>query len=320
MADAPRRIIIDTDPGIDDALAILMAIASPEIRVEALTIAGGNCSVDKGVVNALSILELVGAEHIPVMCGLEVSSYSGSNVHGERGLGYAKLPVPSTLPSSQPAVDGLVECILKNPHEITIVAIAPLTNLASAIKQEPLITELVQEIVVMGGAFKTYGNNENRTAECNIYNNPYAAKVVFDSGMPITLVPLDVTRKAFLREDDVKNLRHIFSESPVVEFFNSATQSYFKFHSWYQEAKSCVLHDPLALSLVIQANLVQIERLVVDVELSDPLTLGRTIGDFSKMNGKTPNLNVALDVEAARFIDLFLERLTLIAANTEKRK
>jgi purine nucleosidase len=314
-----RKVIIDTDPGIDDALAILMAVASPEIQVEALTIAEGNCSVMQGAINALSILELVGANHIPVICGLEAWSplakhkLSGSSVHGEKGLGQAHLPTPYARHSHQTAAEALIEIIMKNPHEITIVAIAPLTNLAAAIRQEPRITELVKEVFVMGGAFKTYGNNENRTAECNIYNNPYAAKVVFDSGMPITLVPLDVTRKALLTEDDVKNLRSTYSNSPIVDFFNRATQSYFKIHPWHKEAKSCVLHDPLTLSLAIQPSIVHTERLPVDVEVSDEYTLGRTIGDFSEAPEKAPNLNVALGVDSSKFINLFVERLTMLA-------
>ncbi len=322
----PRRIIIDTDPGIDDALAILIAIASPELHIEALTITGGNCRVDQGVINALKILELVGAKDIPVMRGLNpplllpTARYSGSDVHGGRGLGHAELPPPSTLPSNQPAVDGLIEWILNNPHEISIIAMGPLTNLAMAIQQEPRITQLVQEVVVMGGAFKTDGNNRTRTAECNIYNDPHAAKIVFDSGMPITVVPLDVTRKALLTKKDVTELRVKFRDSPVVRFFNRATQSYFKFHPGRRDVKTCVLHDPLALSLTIQPNLVRTERSAVDVELSDPLTLGRTIADFSQMTRKPPNLSVALEVDAARFIDLFVDRLTQAAANAENWK
>lgn len=319
----PRRIIIDADPGIDDSLAILMAIASPELRIEALTIAGGNCSVDQGVINALSILELVGAENIPVMRGLNpphllpTDSYSGSDVHGVKGLGHAGLPSPSTLPSSHSAVDGLIEWILNNPNEITIVAVAPLTNLAMAIQKEPRITQLVQEVVVMGGAFKTDGNNRTKTAECNIYNDPYAAKIVFNSGMPITLVPLDVTRQALLAEKDVTELRIRFGDSPVVNFFNRATQSYFKFRPSRRDVKTCVLHDPLALSLIIQPNLVRTERLAVDVELFDPLTLGRTITDFSQMTKKTPNLNVVIEIDVDRFMDLFIDRLTLSAAKVK---
>jgi purine nucleosidase len=312
-----NRIIIDTDPGIDDALAILLAISSPELEVEALSVVGGNCSADQGVINALSILDLAGVSNIPVMKGLDITPFSdmheasGSSVHGKDGLGHAVLPKPSKMPSEIFAVDGLIQCILENPYEITVVALAPLTNLAAALQKEPHIVKLVKEVIIMGGAFNTHGNNENRVAECNIYNDPLAAKAIFDSGMPITLVPLDVTRKALLNEIHILEMRDLLKGSPFIEFFNAAIQSYFKFHSWDEESKSCVLHDPLAMALTINRDLVKTTDLMVNVELSNLDLLGKTIGTWPRMSAETSNhIKVALDVRSTEFIELFVRRLT----------
>ena len=159
----PKRIIFDTDPGIDDACAILLALASPEISLEGLSVVHGNCSVEQAAINALSVLELAKANHIPVAKGCELPlvqpSLLAPETHGSTGLGYAKLPEPRTAPISQHGIDFLIEKIMASPGEITLVAIGPLTNVALAIRQEPRLVGAIKELIIMGGALRHEGNN-----------------------------------------------------------------------------------------------------------------------------------------------------------------
>jgi purine nucleosidase len=174
----PKRIIIDTDPGVDDALAFLLALASPEIKLEALTTTQGNVTVDKATRNALSVLELAHASHIPVAAGsiypLVQPLRASANVHGQSGIGNSKLPEPHTKPVPQHAVDYLIERILAEPNEISIFPIAPLTNIAMAIRKEPTFAKAVRELVIMGGAIQE-GGNMSPLAEFNIFVDPHAA-------------------------------------------------------------------------------------------------------------------------------------------------
>ena len=192
----PRRIIFDTDPGIDDACAILLAMASPELAVEGLSIVHGNCSLEQATINALEILELANATHIPVAKGCELPlvqpSLLAPETHGDTGLGYAKLLIPRIKPIDQHGVDFLIEQIMKSPGEITLLAIGPLTNVALAIRQEPRVVEALKEIIIMGGALR-YEGNTTALAEFNTYVDPHAAHIVYHANIPTMLVPLDVT-------------------------------------------------------------------------------------------------------------------------------
>src|SRR5512144_2605775 len=207
-----QRIIIDTDPGVDDSLTFLLALASPEIKLEALTTTQGNVTVDKATRNALSVLELGHASHVPVARGSELPLVqplrASDYVHGESGIGNSKLPEPKTNPVSRHAVDYLIERVLAEPNEISIFPIAPLTNIAMAIRKEPRFARSVQELVIMGGAILEHGNITPQ-AEFNIYVDPHAAHIVFHSGIPITLIPLDVTHKCLLRQKHVDRLMEI---------------------------------------------------------------------------------------------------------------
>jgi len=191
-----KRILIDTDPGIDDSLAILLALASPEVQIEGITTIHGNCSVDQATINALSILELANSHGITVAKGFPIPlvqpSLLAAETHGDAGLGYAKLPEPRGRPKFQHASDFLIEKIMSNPGELTLVAIGPLTNVAFAIRKEPRIVEALKEVIVMGGTIR-YPGNASPLAEYNVFVDPHAAHMVYHSGMPITLVPLDVT-------------------------------------------------------------------------------------------------------------------------------
>lgn len=309
-----QRIIIDTDPGIDDALAILLALASPELHLEALTVTIGNCTTAQGVVNALSMLELAGASHVPVAPGLDrpllQPLLTAPETHGNTGLGYAQLPPPHRQPSNQHAVDLLIERIMAAPGEITVVAVAPLTNLALAIRREPRLAEAIGQVIIMGGAIRHEGNT-TPLAEFNVYVDPHAAHIVYHSGLPITLVPLDVTYQCILTQADVDRLLAI--DSPITRFVADSTRFYMEFHDEYQDIQGCVINDPLALALTFAPELVETTPLHVTVDTHSPLSLGKTMADFYHMWSKPPNMQVALKVQPRHFIELFLERIEALA-------
>ena len=314
-----KRILIDTDPGIDDSLAILLALASPEISLEGLSVVHGNCSLEQATINSLSILELVDASHIPVARGCELPlvqpSLLAPETHGSTGLGYAKLPQPQTSSIRQHGSDFLIERILSNPGEITLVAIGPLTNIALAIRQEPRIVNALKELIIMGGAIRHEGNT-TALAEFNTYVDPHAAYIVYHAGIPTRLVPLDVSYQCVLTQPDVDRLLQI--DSPLTRFIADTTRFYMEFHDEYQSVEGCVINDPLALALTFAPELCTYQYLPVEVDIFSGASLGKTIADFYNYNKKTANMQVALGVRPREFIDLFLERIESLAKKTAK--
>jgi purine nucleosidase len=310
----PKKILFDTDPGIDDSCAILLAVASPELSLEGLSVVHGNCSLDQGTTNALSILELANASHIPVAKGCELPlvqpSLLAPETHGDTGLGYAKLPDPLSRPISQHAIDFLIDTVLAAPGEITLVAIAPLTNVALAIRKEPRIVEALKEIIIMGGAIRHEGNT-TALAEFNTYVDPHAAQIVYQAGIPTTLVPLDVTYQCILTPADVSRLQKI--NSPISKFVAGATRFYMEFHDEYQQIEGCVINDPLALALTFAPELCTYQELPVEVDLSGGISMGKTVADFYNYGKKPANMRVALSVRARDFIELFVSRIEKLA-------
>ena len=310
----PKRILFDTDPGIDDACAILLALASPELSLEGLSIVHGNCSVDQATVNALSVLELADAGHVPVARGCELPlvqpSLLAPETHGNTGLGYAQLPKPRARPIVQHGADFLIEKIMSSPGEITLVAIGPLTNVALAIRQEPRLVQAVREVIVMGGAIR-YEGNTTALAEFNTYVDPHAAHIVYHSGMPITLVPLDVTYQCVLTKADIQKMRRV--DSPVTKFVEDATRFYMEFHDEFQSIEGCVINDPLALALTFAPELCSYREMPVDVDISGGISMGKTIGDFYNYGKQPANMRVALGVKPREFMDLFVERILQLA-------
>jgi len=305
-----ERIIIDTDPGIDDALAILLALASPEIQLEGLTVVHGNCSLKQGTANALSLLEQARATRVPVAMGHELPlvqpSLLAPETHGNSGMGYVRFPPRQTEVIQQHAVDFIIEKIMASPGEITLVPIGPLTNIAAAIRREPRIVGAVKNVIIMGGAIRKEGNT-TPLAEFNTYVDPHAAHIVFHSGMPMTLVPLDVTYECILTPQDVNRLLKI--PSPISQLVADSTRFYMEFHDEYQKVEGCVINDPLALALVFAPELVDTEDLYVDVDISGGVSMGKTFADFYRMNKKPPNMKVALNVRPRDFLELFLTRI-----------
>ncbi|HNN11944.1 MAG TPA: nucleoside hydrolase [Anaerolineales bacterium] len=309
---SPKRIIIDTDPGVDDALTFLLALASPEIQLEALTTVQGNVSIEKATRNALSVLELAHASHIPVAQGcshplIKEPHKSGEVVHGSSGIGRSNLAAPKSVPLTSHAVDYLIERALAEPGELSIFPIGPLTNIALAIRKEPRFAKAVKELVIMGGAIRS-GGNVTPLAEFNIHEDPHAAHVVFNSGIPITLIPLDVTYKCLLTAEDVEHLNR--NESPIAKFVRDATADYMAFYKQYEGFDGCALHDPLTLATVIAPELLTLEEHYVDVDISGGVSTGKTYADFMKVSKRSANMKVALDVKGREFVELFLERIS----------
>jgi purine nucleosidase len=309
-----KRILIDTDPGIDDALAILLALASPELKLEGLSVVHGNCSAEQGTLNALSILELAKATHVPVARGCELPlvqpSLLAPETHGDTGLGYAKLPRPATRPTVQHGSDFLIEQIMSAPGEITLAAVGPLTNLAMAMRKEPRLIEAVKEIFIMGAAIRHEGNT-TPLAEFNAYVDPHAAHIVFHSGAPIILTPLDVTYDCILTETDVQRLQEI--DSPLSTFIADSTRFYMEFHDEHQKIKGCIINDALTIAVMFMPELCEYQDLYVDVDISGGVSMGNTFADFYNLTKQPANMKVALGVKARDFIGLFLARMENLA-------
>lgn len=312
--------MIDTDPGVDDALTILLAMASPEIHLEALAITQGNVTVEKGTRNALAVLELLNANGIPVAQGTSLPMVgpllASDRVHGISGLGEANLPEPKTKPVPQHAIDYLIERFLAEPGEISLFAIGPLTNIALAIRKEPRFAEAVKETVIMGGAIRE-GGNITPQAEFNIYCDPHAAHVVFHSGIPITLIPLDVTHKCMLYTEQIKQLS--VQDSPVSRFVTDATATYLNFTKSKTGVDGCALHDPLTLATAIAPELLTFEKHYVDVDISSSPSMGSTFADFYGNTGNPANMKIALDVRGKKFVDLFLQRMKTLGKTIQNQ-
>lgn len=299
------HIILDTDPGIDDALALFLALASPEVQLEAITTTHGTVDVDLTTRNALTLLELAGRTEIPVASGstrpLVRDRVSSEYVHGENGLGDAVLPELRTQPVRQHASDLLIERIQAFPGELTLVAIGPLTNLALALRRAPSIASQVLEVVIMGGALRVPGNI-TPAAEFNIYGDPHAAKVVLHAGWPIKLVSLDVTNTASVTHEQVQSLAT--NGSSITSFVEKMTRNYF------QKNGVLRLHDPLCLCAAYCSDFITWQSAYVDVELTGTLTQGETVAYFKQKPGiSAPNVQASVGVDANGFVTWAWERL-----------
>src|SRR6266498_256556 len=274
----PLRVILDTDPGIDDSLAILLALASPEIDLAAVGVTGGNCSLEDGVRNALNVLAVAGHTEKPVCAGIALPlirpPFTAPETHGDTGLGYARLPAAPIGPANEHAVDMIIREIMARPGEVTLVAVAPLTNVAVAIRKEPRIVQAVREVIIMGGALRADGNTTS-LAEFNFFVDPHAAHIVLHSGMPITLLPWDITRDVLLMQEDVDRLLKI--DSPISRFIADTTRFYMEFHLACFGYAGCSINDPAALALAFRPELPRTEPMYVDIELSSELTIGKTV-------------------------------------------
>ncbi|MFV9504766.1 MAG: nucleoside hydrolase [Oscillochloridaceae bacterium umkhey_bin13] len=309
-AATPLPVVLDTDPGIDDALAILLALASPEIDLRALSVVHGNCAFADTVTNALAVLQLGGAPTLPVAAGCDRPLLrplvTALDTHGGQGLGYATLPPSPVAPISEHAVDLLIREIMAAPGQVTLVAIGPLTNVALALRKEPRLAHAVRQCIVMGGALRADGNT-TPLGEFNVYADPHAAQIVFTSGMPITLMPWDMTKDVRMSQADVDRL--LARGGPIPQFVAAATRFYIEFHLKQFGWAGCSINDPAALALVWWPELARTRPLYVAVETCSPLTLGKTVGDFDGLTGEPPNLHLVEWFDSAEFVRRFLERI-----------
>src|SRR5690348_16241780 len=305
-----RRIILDTDPGIDDALALFLALSSPEVQLEAVTTVSGNVDVAFTTYNALTLLELAGRTDIPVARGCDRplirQPFNAAFVHGDNGLGGLQLPEPRIQPLAEHAIDVIIEKVMAAPKEITLVAIGPLTNIALALRQEPRIVEHVQEVVIMGGALLVPGN-DTPAAEFNIYVDPQAAHIVLHAGWPIRLVSLDVTTRTQMQREQIQDLAH--NESLVIQAIKQMLDYSFDVYGPAYGISGFQMHDPLCLAAAFQPDLITWAPVYVDVELHGTLTLGETVAYFNRPGVPPPNVLASLGVDADRFIQFFLARI-----------
>lgn len=303
------------DTGVDDAMAILLAVKSPELKVEAITTVSGNVHVDKTSENSLKVLEIAGMGDIPVAKGMERPLVrrleTGEAYHGKDGLGDTDLPPPRLGLHPKHAVELLIEKVMSYPGEITLIPTGPLTNVAKAFLREPRMIERIKGIILMGGAFAvtSYGHgNVGPVSEFNVWCDPEAARIVFRSGLPITAVGLDVTAdpSACLSEKYLRRFRSI--DTPIAKLIVKLSE--FRLGL----ARSIRLHDPLAVAVAIDGSLVKTKKYWVDVETKGEITRGETVADRRprwRWRDKVPNVDVCYGVDGERFLDLFTNRLTI---------
>ena len=303
-----RPIIIDTDPGQDDAVAILLALASPELDVLGLTAVAGNVPLPLTELNSRKICELAGKPETKVFAGasrpLVRKLVTAEYVHGKTGLDGPDLPEPSMALQDQHAVDFIVETALAG--EVTICALGPLTNIALALNRAPEIAKNIKEIVLMGGGLFE-GGNVTPAAEFNIYVDPHAADVVFRSGVPIVVMPLDLTHFALTSRERVEAFRAIGRPAAV------ATAELLDFFERYDAEKYGTdggpLHDPNVIAYLLKPELYKGRHVNLEVETSSELTMGMTVADWWGVSGRAPNCTYMRYVDAPGFFDLLIERI-----------
>ncbi|HFP9382001.1 TPA: pyrimidine-specific ribonucleoside hydrolase RihA [Raoultella planticola] len=303
-------IILDCDPGHDDAIAIVLALASPELDVKAITSSAGNQTPEKTLRNVLRMLTLLQRQDIPVAGGarkpLMRELIIADNVHGESGLDGPALPEPDFAPQSVTAVELMAKTLRESPQPVTIVATGPQTNVALLLNSHPELHDKIARIVMMGGAMVL--GNWQPAAEFNIYVDPEAAEIVFQSGIPVVMAGLDVTHRAQIHGLDIERFRQL--GNPVATIVAELLDFFMEYH---KDAKwgftGAPLHDPCTIAWLLKPELfTSIERWV-GVETQGKYTQGMTVVDYYFLTGKQPNTTVLLDVDREGFVDLLAERL-----------
>ena len=304
-----KKIIIDCDPGHDDAAAIILAARSPELELVGITCVAGNVEVEKTSANTLKLCALAGIRDVPVAAGMAVpliaERITAPHIHGESGLGGVELPATDLRLHPAHAVDFLIETIMASNGDITLIPTAPLTNIAMAIRREPRIILKLPEIVLMGGSIGL--GNVTSSAEFNIYADPEAARVVFESGIPIVMVGLDVTHKAILTQEHINKIRH--NETEVAITLATMLQWYLETITKFGHPEWTSLHDACAVASVCDPTLLTTEFMRVDIEICGEFTRGRTVCSPGFSSGNAPNVRVGVDFDAERFFEMLITRL-----------
>ena len=342
-------IILDVDTGIDDSLALLYAVASPDAELVAVTCVGGNVDAHQVERNTRAVLELAGRADVEVALGrdrpLVKDIETTPETHGPQGLGHAELPPPSRPLSKRHGVDLIIEEARRRPGEITLVTLGPLTNLALALLREPALPRLLRGWTLMGGAYRHPGNTAP-TTEWNIHCDPDAAKIAFSAwgasaeahghGRPVAL-GLDVTEQAKVVPDHVVALARVagstpddslalargedpmhatrsVASNPIVRYVADALRFYMEFHARYDGFYGAFIHDPLAVAAALDPSLVRTQAVTVDVELGGTLTTGETVTDWRGVWGRPPNVDVAIETDAPEFVRRLVDRVGRLAA------
>ncbi|VTN43336.1 pyrimidine-specific ribonucleoside hydrolase RihA [Raoultella ornithinolytica] len=303
-------IILDCDPGHDDAIAMVLALASPELDVKAITASAGNQTPDKTLRNVLRMLTLLGRQDIPVAGGarkpLMRELIIAENVHGESGLDGPALPEPDFTPQACTAVELMAKTLRESPQPVTIVATGPQTNVALLLNSHPELHDKIVRIVMMGGAMVL--GNWQPAAEFNIYVDPEAAEIVFQSGIPVVMAGLDVTHRAQIHGLDIERFRQV--GNPVATIVAELLDFFMEYH---KDAKwgftGAPLHDPCTIAWLLKPELFTSVERWVGVETQGKYTQGMTVVDYYFLTGKQPNTTVLLDIDRERFVDLLVERL-----------
>lgn len=310
-----KNVILDVDTGIDDALAIVYAIKSEKIHLEGITTGFGNVTNEQATLNTLQVIELAAPTYsIPVAMGAEKPLYrpkrpSVPHVHGFNGIGDYDLPEPEQQAINEHAVDFIIRKVNENVNNLTLIFVGRLTNLALALKKDPSIVSKVKEVILMGGALKSAGNVTG-WAEANIYGDPDAAQEVFESGLPLMMVGLDVTRKADFREEHLNLLMEKISPDNLElgTFLKHIITFGFDASEKMKEGRQRLLHDPLAVGVAINPEFVQTEEFYVYVENEGKYTDGATLADLRHPQSKT-NASVCLELEREAFINHFIDTI-----------
>lgn len=321
---APKKIIFDTDPGTDDAMALMLALNSPELDVRAITVVPGNVTAQMGLENALKMASLANRCDIPVAAGAQHPLFqkliTAEFWHGKNGLGDVELPPSKCKVDSRYAADLIIQLIHASPHEITLVPVGPLTNIALALEKDPSIVPLVKEVILMGGSIS--GGNVNAAAEANIYNDPEAAQIVFQAGWPLTMVGLEVGDKALLTQKYLDQIGQ--THGPINDFMYGIVKHLVDLSAQFG-SPGTPMYDPSAVAVAVDSSLVTTKDMHVDVETRGEFTRGETVanrhnavernvlrGDHYVIEGVEmvkPNAKVCVDVDSNRFLQMFVSRV-----------
>jgi inosine-uridine nucleoside N-ribohydrolase len=301
------KILLDCDPGHDDAIALLLALASPELELLGVTTVAGNQTLEKTTANAIRVLEFAGRNEIPVAAGadrpLVREQYVASYVHGETGLDGPDLPPPQGAPLDRHAVDFLADAIREAAGGVTLVPTGPLTNVALLLALHP--DARPERIVLMGGAIAE--GNVTPAAEFNIWADPEAAARVFASGIDVTMIGLDVTHQALFTPAHVGRLA-----GRVGRMVAELLEFYGHFHREVYNFDGSPIHDAVAVAYVIRDDLVTTEHLNTEIDVESELCRGRTVVDVWRRSGREPNAHVGVEIDADGFLELLIERLNFL--------
>jgi purine nucleosidase len=328
-----KKIIFDTDPGTDDAMALMLALNSPELDVRAITVVPGNVTAKQGLENALRMVSLANRCDIPVAAGAQHPLFqkliTAEFWHGKNGLANIELPPSKCKVDSRYAADLIIQLVHENPHEITLVPVGPLTNIALAVEKDPSMVPLVKEVILMGGSIK--GGNVTAAAEANIYNDPEAAQIVFQAGWPLTMVGLDVGDKTLLGRKHLDQLAK--THGPINDFIYGVGSFLVTLSAKFGDSTGTPMYDPLAVGVAVDASLVTAPAMHVDVETRGEFTRGETVANrrgeiernvlhhFAPGSGEAdryiiegldkiePNAKVCVEVQAEKFLQMFVSRI-----------